>query len=122
MNYSDAVGLRVRTRLVQIADRLSELHVHSEEMSGAPPAGLRDQLTRALGHADQARARAVEAAGFATVAYLRAAKAHDRLADLYERQAAGVAGDAAAYRQQADRQRMLAAEDRAAASRGASQP
>lgn len=118
MTRGDAADLRVRRRLAQIEDRLSELRARSHEVSEPPPSpGLdRERLLRAAGHARQARARAAEAAQLALAAYIRSAQVHDRVADLYDQLLAAGTGDLTRYRQEAERHRMLAGKDRNAAA------
>jgi hypothetical protein len=87
-------------------------------MSGlsASPLSERDRLAHAAQHASQAHAHAVEAARLARMAYLRSARVHDRVADLYDQLASAETGDVLRRQQQADRHRALAARDRVAAA------
>lgn len=119
MTRGDVADLRVRRRLAEIADRLGELRARSREVSGPWPAPGRgrERLLRAVTHASQARAHAAEAAQFAMAASVRSAEIHDRVADLYDRLAASGMGDTAHYRQQAERHRKLAFEDRKPSAR-----
>ena len=118
MNHSGTAGLRVRKRLNQIEDRLGELRARSQELSESPisATAMSERLLRASNHASQAHLHAVEAARLARAAYLRSARVHERVADLYDRLVARGTGDTARYAQQADLHRTLAAKDRATAT------
>jgi hypothetical protein len=116
VSHNDPLDLRVRRRLAEISDRLSELRIRNHEMSspGAVLVPERERLARAAAWASQARAHAVEATRLASAAYLHSAEVHDRLADLYDELALTGVGNAARYEEQAERHRQLAEVDRSA--------
>jgi hypothetical protein len=109
----EAVDLRVRRRLAQIADRLDELRARRHEMAGHPDVAQPDatRIERAASHARTAREHAAQAATLAMTAYLRSAEVHDRVADLYD-QLATRSPRESRYQEGARRHRVLAARDR----------
>jgi hypothetical protein len=116
VTHDDPADLRVRRRLAEISERLSELRARSHEMSdpGTVFTPERERPARAAARASQARAHAIEAARLALAAYLHSADVHDRVADLYDELALTGVGNVVRYEKQAERHRQLAEVDRSA--------